>query len=366
MNIHKATRQYEQWLTNFTPLIPADLALKHQQMAVAPFPFLRSTFYRWVQVWLEICKESAKAPVVLAVGDLHVENFGTWRDTEGRMIWGVNDFDEADHLPYTNDLVRLATSALFAIEAGHLRLSGSGACGSILAGYQDGLTAGGRPYVLAEDHAWLRKLATGVLRDPVHFWQKMDALPEVKEPVPESAIAALEYMLPRTGVIYRIRHRVAGLGSLGRPRYVAIAEWQGGKIAREAKTLLPSSTVWAQAEKPAAEIFYQAIIERAVRCRDPYVQLQGHWIVRRLAPYCSRVELAALPEEREEERLLHAMGWETANIHLGSREAIRAVKQDLRKRSKGWLQKAAEAMTAAVRTDWERWKEGEKPARAKS
>jgi len=32
---------------------------------------------------------------VLAVGDLHVENFGTWRDAEGRLIWGVNDFDES-------------------------------------------------------------------------------------------------------------------------------------------------------------------------------------------------------------------------------------------------------------------------------
>ena len=31
----------------------------------------------------------------LSVGDLHVENFGTWRDSEGRLIWGINDFDEA-------------------------------------------------------------------------------------------------------------------------------------------------------------------------------------------------------------------------------------------------------------------------------
>ena len=47
----------------------------------------------------------------LAIGDLHVENFGTWRDKEGRLIWGVDDFDEAYSLPYTHDLVRLAASA---------------------------------------------------------------------------------------------------------------------------------------------------------------------------------------------------------------------------------------------------------------
>ncbi len=32
---------------------------------------------------------------VLAVGDLHVNSFGTWRDAEGRLCWGLDDFDEA-------------------------------------------------------------------------------------------------------------------------------------------------------------------------------------------------------------------------------------------------------------------------------
>ena len=57
---------------------------------------------------------------MLAVGDMHVENFGTWRDAEGRLVWGVNDFDEAAKMPYTIDLVRLAASAMLAGGAGHL------------------------------------------------------------------------------------------------------------------------------------------------------------------------------------------------------------------------------------------------------
>jgi hypothetical protein len=47
----------------------------------------------------------------MAVGDLHLENFGIWRDAEGRLVWGVNDFDEAHPMAFTNDLVRLAVSA---------------------------------------------------------------------------------------------------------------------------------------------------------------------------------------------------------------------------------------------------------------
>src|SRR6058998_3000919 len=99
------------------------------------FPFLRATYYRWAQLWPEVCADLASAPEVLSVGDLHVENFGTWRDAEGRLVWGVNDFDEACPLPYTNDLVRLATSAWLAIEADDLALGRGAACRVILEGY---------------------------------------------------------------------------------------------------------------------------------------------------------------------------------------------------------------------------------------
>ena len=118
MNIVKATHRFEEWLGRHTPLVKPDLRLKHKQMADAVFPFFRATFYRWMQVWPEVCADLAKAPQVLAVGDLHVENFGTWRDIEGRLVWGINDFDEAAVLPYTIDLVRLAASAMVAITVG--------------------------------------------------------------------------------------------------------------------------------------------------------------------------------------------------------------------------------------------------------
>jgi len=101
--------------------------------------FLRATFYRWMQVWPEVCGELAEAPPVLAVGDVHVENFGTWRDQEGRLIWGINDFDEAYTLPYTHDLVRLAVSATLAFEADHLGMKLKDACDAILTGYMEGV-----------------------------------------------------------------------------------------------------------------------------------------------------------------------------------------------------------------------------------
>src|SRR5690348_12556126 len=115
MTIQTATRKYETWLGEQLPLIGRDIELKHQRMSEGPFPFLRATFYRWAQTFPDVCPKLMSAPQVLGVGDLHVENFGTWRDIEGRLIWGINDFDEACRLPFTVDLVRLAASAHLAI-----------------------------------------------------------------------------------------------------------------------------------------------------------------------------------------------------------------------------------------------------------
>ncbi len=193
----------------------------------------------------EVCAREHRAPKVLAVGDLHVENFGTWRDVEGRLVWGINDFDEAYDLPYTVDLVRLAASAHIAIREARLKIGPEDACDAILSGYRRGLETGGLPLVLAEDHPWLRSMVTGILRDPRQYWKKFDALATLKGPVPKSALKAIERLLPERGVQYRIAHRIAGLGSLGRERYVALALYRGARIAREGKALAPSACVWA-------------------------------------------------------------------------------------------------------------------------
>jgi uncharacterized protein (DUF2252 family) len=129
-------------------------------------------------MWPLVCPELAKGPQVLAVGDLHVENFGTWRDSEGRLIWGVNDFDEAYPLSYANDLVRLAVSAHLAVAAGHLPLKRKDICDAILEGYREGLESRGLPFVLGEKHEWLRRIAESKLRDPIHFWAKIDGCPQ--------------------------------------------------------------------------------------------------------------------------------------------------------------------------------------------
>lgn len=353
MDITESTRSYEAWLARRVPLVHADLQLKHRRMAETPFFFLRATFYRWAQQWCEECPGLHAAPTVLAVGDLHVENFGTWRDSEGRLVWGVNDFDETVTLPYTQDLVRLATSALLAIEESRLTLSAREACQAIAAGYAQALRKGGGAAVLAERYRWLRDLAIARLKDQRPFWDHLLAL-RVASARPARACQLLRAAMPARGLEVRIVQRQAGLGSLGRVRLVALADWRGGMIAREVKPLAPSAWLWSRNERLVAPR-YGEIIGRAIRVPDPFLSVHGIWLRRRLAPDSSRIELASLPRGQDQDRLLWMMGWETGNMHLGTPGKARGILADLKRHKSNWLAKAAARMAQTVERDWRKW-----------
>ncbi|MBV8444726.1 MAG: DUF2252 family protein, partial [Candidatus Dormibacteraeota bacterium] len=305
-SIGEATASYEAWLGRRIAIVTADLAFKHEQMTVGSFPFLRSTFYRWAQVFPVRCPELRQAPQVLSVGDLHIENFGTWRDAEGRLIWGVNDFDETVVLPYTQDLVRLATSALLAREQARMSLSGRRACAAILEGYAESMRRGGGGAVLAERYRWLRDLAIARLKDQRPFWNHLQGLPDAPVHWQSRARRLLQAALPVRGLPVRFVQRQAGAGSLGRVRLVALADWRGGMVAREAKPLAPSAWLWAQ-ELPLVPPRYRELIASAERVPDPFLSVHGKWLIRRLAPDSSRIELASLPRNRDEDRLLWMM-----------------------------------------------------------
>jgi uncharacterized protein (DUF2252 family) len=353
VNIFEATRSYEQWLRRQTRVIAEDLADKHELMRTSPFTFLRATFYRWLQHWPAVCPNEADAPAVLAVGDLHIENFGTWRDTEGRLVWGVNDVDEVCRLAYTQDLVRLATSTLFAVRERYLAISDRAACGAILQGYARGLVEGGRAVVLAEHHRSLREFADVALRDPVTFWRKLRALSRTRHHVPDDVLRSA---LPDRRLPYVVVRRIAGLGSLGRRRFVALADWRGSLIAREAKALVPSASAWANgARYSATATDSRWLLQHAVRVPDPCFSIRKGWIVRRLGPDCCRIDLGDLPRKRHEKQLLRGMGWEAANLHLGTTGAAARILHDLQRRPRRWLQRAAEAMATATYDDWRTW-----------
>ncbi|OEJ27309.1 hypothetical protein BGM19_11570 [Streptomyces agglomeratus] len=93
---------------------PAAFRVKFRKMAASAFAFYRGTASLF---YADLEREQQGGPYldertgrVWIHGDLHAENFGTYMDSQGRLIFNVNDFDEAYVGPFTWDLKRLAAS----------------------------------------------------------------------------------------------------------------------------------------------------------------------------------------------------------------------------------------------------------------
>jgi hypothetical protein len=359
MDIHEATKSYEQWMRGCTKIINSQLHSKHQQMRDDPFSFFRATYYRWAQLWPEICPVLNNAPKVSAVGDLHVESFGTWRDGEGRLCWGVDDFDESYALPYTNDLVRLAASVRVATDLGSFTLKFKEACDVILDGYIECLKNEGRPMVLAENEEKLESLGRECIKHPKEFWNKLNLRPAVSDGVPPEIRQAIEKTFPAKGLPYKVVRREAGLGSLGQERFVAIATCVGSFIAREAKAMVPCASIWLKGEAGNCQSDYEKTMGCAIRSHDPYQQVIGKWLIRRLSPESNPIHVDDLPTKRDESILLNAMGAEAANVHLGSRRSKYVLHlQDLQSRKSKWLRDAAKEMSQAMTKEWKQYRRG--------
>jgi hypothetical protein len=354
--IEEITTSYEAWMRSCTHVLQADLRVKHDQMKDTSFGFFRGTFYRWAQLWPAICTDLCGAPRVLAVGDLHVNSFGTWRDAEGRLCWGVDDFDEAYPLAYTNDLVRLVASLKIVLDAEGLSIELKDGCDAILEGYSKALRDGGHPVVLAEREQKLGRLGVDSFKPPSNFWEKLNNLPAVRRPLAHDLKRALEKTLPEPGIEYKVVRRKAGLGSLGQERFVAIARWQGGCIAREAKLMVPSACSWLNDKVQKGQPWYEKAISSAVRSPDPFQLIDGLWLIRRLSPDSNPIDIQTLPKHSDEEILLTAMGSEAANVHLGSKGQTKKILNDLKTRKRNWLKDAAVRMAEVLGKDWKRYR----------
>lgn len=345
-SIKASAKAYEAWLAAALggDLVEADLAEKHDKMRKDPFPFLRATYWRWAETVFEVCPDLASAPPVLAIGDTHVENFGCWRDAEGRLVWGANDFDDAAVMPYPLDLVRLAASALLARNdenAGSREL-----CAAILAGYAAGL-ADPAPFILERDHKWLRKAV--VLPEPERaaYWNKFAAPPA--RPVPPLYHKALRGALPDPNGAFETFPRTAGVGSLGRPRFVARADWRGGPVLREVKAVVVSA--WTLRHGGDPSIRAGDVAEGRFRAVDPHYRVADGLVVRRLSPNSRKIEAKDSTEDLLSIDMLIAMGREIAACHAGDRDRAPALLAHLRTLPPDWLRDHAKAAARQVEAD---------------
>src|SRR5688572_17847322 len=78
-------------------------------MAASPFAFFRGACHRFYEV-LPVDGLTRDVPAVWIAGDLHLENFGSYKGDNRLVYFDLNDFDEACLAPLTWDVVRFQAS----------------------------------------------------------------------------------------------------------------------------------------------------------------------------------------------------------------------------------------------------------------
>jgi hypothetical protein len=359
--IARSTDRYDSWLLALEPAFAHDLKQKLKVMAGEPGDFLRATFYRWSERFPDVCLEVISAPAVRAVGDVHVGNFGTWPCGQSHLRWGLNDFDEADWMPFTNDLVRLATSALLARSDLDPEVAGR----EILSGYSRRVRGGEFGALDIADDADLRTSVAAAQTGAKAFFSKLQGKDELASGDARRIADLCEWLneaVPRG----ELHHRRAGRGSLGRVRVFALSEGDP-PVAIEAKRVLRSAWSWARRgghpDPKAADDRndeMRALLLDARRGPDPQTSVEEigehQWVLRPLSPDRVGIDFADAGQVSEDLaiRLLDRMGAEVAHIHLLSHHPAPLMAY-LSDHEPGWLARAAVAMKEDTETDFEAW-----------
>lgn len=224
------------------------LQLKFKKMRVDAFSFLRGTCHLFYSRLAEV-KLIKSAPFVWVCGDLHLENFGSYKGSNRLAYFDLNDFDEAALAPASWDLARILTSIVVGADSLSIRLpEAKKLCSVFLNSYSAALAHGKAYWIEAET-------ARGVIRDLLGSLQSRKrasficSRTVIKGPTRLLKIdgkktlavtaaqreAVLEFMQlfaktqsqPKFFRVLDVARRIAGTGSLGVQRYVILIEGKG-------------------------------------------------------------------------------------------------------------------------------------------
>ena len=224
------------------------LELKYQAMRANPFSFFRGTCHLFYQDWPEHCSLN-DAPLAWICGDLHLENFGSFKGDNRLVYFDLNDFDEAVLAPCTWEISRFLTSIFLA--ADNLSYSESEAftlAKSALDNYIQALSNGHLDSVETQTAQGLVKelLVNLQLRkrkdfldnrtEIVNQQRRLKIDPKRNFALEESRLEKVRRLIDDLGSksknsdffkVLDIAGRIAGNGSLGLERYMILVEGNG-------------------------------------------------------------------------------------------------------------------------------------------
>src|SRR5262249_44437943 len=148
--------------------------------------------------------------------------------------------------------------------------------------------------LLDEGPAWFRKLHARQTMNIKAFWKEI-ARCKLADP-PRAVRHALRAALPASAKVDRFATRQKGGGSLGRPRFLVLATWNGGRIIREAKFVVPSAWDWALGKDTRTLPPIRDLAAGSYRAPDPSLAVTAGYLVRRIAPDAHKLDLREVSE----------------------------------------------------------------------
>jgi uncharacterized protein (DUF2252 family) len=313
---------------------PELLALKLAAMAESAAAFLRGSCHLFY-AGLPRAVELRSAPLAWAAGDLHLENFGSYKADNRQVYFDMNDFDEALLAPASWDLVRLLSSLVVARkQLGCTRATARKLCRRLIESYAQALVEG-KPRWLERETARMpvRQLLSQVsgrrraaLLDKrtrsVGSRRRLDVRGKKALPASAAQRAKLERFFDgfaagqsrsRELKLLDVARRVAGIGSLGVERYVVLVRGKGSPDRNhllDLKLALPSSSApllrsfvrqpdfGDEAERiVAVQRRMQAVSMAFLHA----VSLEGQsFVLRRLLPSEDRISLRGLARKQQQ------------------------------------------------------------------
>jgi len=345
-------------------LDPAAFRRKFRKMAASPFAFYRgsaSVFYAdQTGAYRDDAFLDERTSRVWIHGDLHAENFGTYMNSSGQLVFNVNDFDEAYVGPFIWDLKRFCASVAligyskalsdqvitdlvgafaraYLTELRAVAAGGDDALGSITLENADGVLR--RVLQEARLNTRVGMLAgQTTIDDYERRFSLGDGVYDVDEPTAATVRAAFQdylHTLPSHGnsVSTNIKdiklRKGVGIGSAGLPSYNLLLEGHTQALENDVviymkQAQVPAVARWIDDERVRSYFRHQghrtAESQRALQAHaDPwlgYTELNGiGQLVAEVSPYAADLDWADVNEPEELTGVVSDLGRAVARMH---------------------------------------------------
>jgi uncharacterized protein (DUF2252 family) len=330
---------------------PKLVARKYLKMRKNAFAFFRGTCHLFYQ---DFPQESSLnlAPCAWICGDLHLENFGTYKGDDRQIYFGINDFDEGVLAPCTWDVARLLTSILLAVDSLSFdRVDGERLMRVCLDSYANTLSAG-KIGSIDEDNA------RGIVAESIATLsrrKRRDLLEERTELIgdrrqlkfdDEKILQISKYQKNKVTQaienwannrldkdffdVLDVGFRVAGTGSLGLDRYLILVRGKGSPdrnylldFKQQQPAALSPYLTWQQpqwANQATRVMQVQKLVQPAPPALLAAIEFNGgSYLLRELQPTQDKIELK--PDRislTQLEKLIETIGQIVAFAHLHS------------------------------------------------